>query len=140
MKASMIFTSNDVIINIGVIVAGVLVLLTQSKYPDLIIGAIVFLIVVRGGFQDFKTRKIDFYESSIFRIPFCCSRTLRNWRWLLGLALAKGAKTLVVWGNRRYYLVFIWCDCYTPIRQFRAGLCCLRWYIYYYGHIVGLES
>jgi Co/Zn/Cd efflux system component len=48
MKASMIFTSNDVIINGGVILAGVLVLLTQSKYPDLIIGSTVFLIVVRG--------------------------------------------------------------------------------------------
>lgn len=48
MKASMIFTSNDVIINSGVILAGVLVLLTNSKYPDLIVGAIVFLIVVRG--------------------------------------------------------------------------------------------
>ena len=57
MKASMIFTSNDVIINIGVIVAGVLVLLTQSKYPDLIIGAIVFLIVVRGAFRILKLGK-----------------------------------------------------------------------------------
>jgi len=57
MKASMIFTSNDVIINTGVIVAGVLVLLTQSKYPDLIIGAIVFLIVVRGAFRILKLGK-----------------------------------------------------------------------------------
>ncbi len=48
MKASMIFTSNDVIINGGVILAGVLVLLTQSKYPDLIIGSMVFMIVIRG--------------------------------------------------------------------------------------------
>ena len=48
MKASMIFTSNDVIINSGVILAGILVLLTQSRYPDLIIGGIVFFIVVRG--------------------------------------------------------------------------------------------
>ena len=51
MKASMIFTSNDVIINSGVILAGILVLLTQSKYPDLIIGGIVFLIVVRGAIR-----------------------------------------------------------------------------------------
>ena len=51
MKASMIFTSNDVIINSGVILAGVLVLITQSKYPDLIIGGIVFLIVVRGALR-----------------------------------------------------------------------------------------
>jgi Co/Zn/Cd efflux system component len=51
MKASMIFTSNDVIINAGVILAGVLVLLTHSKYPDLVVGAIVFLIAVRGAFR-----------------------------------------------------------------------------------------
>ena len=51
MKATMIFTSNDIIINTGVILAGVLVLLTQSKYPDLIIGSIVFLIVLRGAFR-----------------------------------------------------------------------------------------
>jgi len=51
MKASMIFTSNDVIINSGVILAGILVLLTESRYPDLIIGGIVFLIVVRGAIR-----------------------------------------------------------------------------------------
>ena len=57
MKASMIFTSNDVIINAGVIFAGILVLLTKSKYPDLIIGAIVFLIVVKGAFRILKLGK-----------------------------------------------------------------------------------
>ena len=57
MKATMIFTSNDIIINTGVIIAGILVLLTQSKYPDLIIGAIVFLIVVRGAFRILKLGK-----------------------------------------------------------------------------------
>jgi Co/Zn/Cd efflux system component len=54
MKASMIFTSNDVIINGGVILAGILVLVTESKYPDLIIGGIVFLIVVRGAIRMLK--------------------------------------------------------------------------------------
>ncbi|MBB6463839.1 Co/Zn/Cd efflux system component [Flammeovirga kamogawensis] len=57
MKASMIFTSNDVIINSGVILAGVLVLLTQSKYPDLIIGSVVFIIVVRGAIRILKLGK-----------------------------------------------------------------------------------
>ena len=38
MKASMIFTSNDVIINLGVIIAGVLVNYLSSSKPDLIIG------------------------------------------------------------------------------------------------------
>jgi len=51
MKASMIFTSNDVIINTGVILAGILVLLTRSRFPDLIVGAIVFLIVMRGALR-----------------------------------------------------------------------------------------
>ncbi|WP_288982609.1 cation diffusion facilitator family transporter [uncultured Flavobacterium sp.] len=54
MKASMIFTSNDVIVNVGVIFAGTLVYLTQSKIPDLIIGIIVFALVAFGSFRIFK--------------------------------------------------------------------------------------
>ena len=57
MKASMIFTSNDIIINAGVIVAGFLVLFTNSKYPDLIIGSLVFFIVFRGAFRILKLSK-----------------------------------------------------------------------------------
>jgi Co/Zn/Cd efflux system component len=48
MQASMIFTSNDVIINLGVITAGVLVLWLGSGIPDLVVGAIVFVIVTLG--------------------------------------------------------------------------------------------
>ncbi len=51
MQASMIFTSNDVIINIGVIIAGFLVLWLNSSIPDLVIGAIIFAIVTRGAFR-----------------------------------------------------------------------------------------
>ncbi len=51
MKASMIFTSNDVIVNIGVIAAGVLVLLTRSNIPDLVVGIAVFGLVGRGSFR-----------------------------------------------------------------------------------------
>lgn len=57
MKASMIFTSNDIVINLGVVAAGVLVYFTQSNYPDLIIGAIVFIIVIRGAFSILKLSK-----------------------------------------------------------------------------------
>lgn len=57
MQASMIFTSNDVIVNLGVIVAGGLVYLTNSKYPDLIVGTIVFLIVGQGAFKILKLSK-----------------------------------------------------------------------------------
>jgi len=51
MQASMIFTSNDVIINFGVIIAGVLVNWLDSSMPDLIIGTIVFLIVIQGAIR-----------------------------------------------------------------------------------------
>jgi Co/Zn/Cd efflux system component len=51
MQASMIFTSNDVIINLGVIIAGVLVLVLDSNKPDLIIGSIVFILVMRGALK-----------------------------------------------------------------------------------------
>jgi len=57
MKASMIFTSNDVIINMGVIAAGGLVHWLHSNKPDLIIGTIVFFIVVRGALRILKLGK-----------------------------------------------------------------------------------
>lgn len=57
MQASMIFTSNDIIVNGGVIVAGILVNILGSKIPDLVIGAIVFTIVIRGSFRILKLAK-----------------------------------------------------------------------------------
>jgi len=57
MKASMIFTSNDVIINLGVITAGFLVNLLNSGKPDLIIGTVVFGLVIQGAFRILKLSK-----------------------------------------------------------------------------------
>jgi Co/Zn/Cd efflux system component len=57
IQASMIFTSNDIIINLGVITAGVLVYLLNSNLPDLIIGTIVFVLVVQGAFRILKLSK-----------------------------------------------------------------------------------
>ena len=57
IKATVIFTSNDVIINSGVIIAGILVLVTRSGYPDLIVGGIVFLIVLRGALRMIRLGK-----------------------------------------------------------------------------------
>lgn len=48
MKASWIFSTNDVIANLGVILAGVVVYFFQSQIPDLVIGTIVAIIVFRG--------------------------------------------------------------------------------------------
>lgn len=57
MKASMIFTSNDVIINLGVIIAGILVHWLNSNKPDLIVGTIVFIVVIQGAFRILKLSK-----------------------------------------------------------------------------------
>lgn len=57
MQASMIFTSMDVIINIGVIIAGILVYMTASKIPDLAIGTIVFILVSRGAYRILRLSK-----------------------------------------------------------------------------------
>jgi Co/Zn/Cd efflux system component len=48
MKASAIFSANDVLANLGVIVAGVLVAVTDSQVPDLVIGAIIAVVVLLG--------------------------------------------------------------------------------------------
>lgn len=57
MKASLIFSSNDVIINLGVIIAGLLVNWLSSSKPDLIIGTIVFVLVIQGAFRILKLSK-----------------------------------------------------------------------------------
>ena len=57
IKASMIFTSNDVIINVGVILSGLLVNWSSSNKPDLIIGTIVFVLVIQGALRILKLGK-----------------------------------------------------------------------------------
>ena len=48
MRASWIFSANDVIANLGVIFAGVMVFWLDSRWPDLVIGVIVSCVVLRG--------------------------------------------------------------------------------------------
>jgi len=51
MRATWIFSRNDVIANVGVIVAGALVALLQSPIPDLVIGMLIACVVLNGGIQ-----------------------------------------------------------------------------------------
>jgi len=57
MRASWIFSTNDVIANLGVIVSGMLVGIIGSRFPDLIVGTIISLIVVRGGIKILQDAK-----------------------------------------------------------------------------------
>ena len=57
MRASWIFSANDVIANLGVIFAGVMVFWLDSRWPDLVIGVIVSCVVLRGAKMILKDAK-----------------------------------------------------------------------------------
>ncbi len=48
MRASWIFSKNDVIANTGVITGGVLVWALDSRWPDLAIGSLIALVILNG--------------------------------------------------------------------------------------------
>ncbi len=56
MKASWIFSANDVIANVGVMLAGMLVMLTGSRYADLVIGLAIAVIVFIGAQRILKLK------------------------------------------------------------------------------------
>jgi Co/Zn/Cd efflux system component len=56
MRASWIFSTNDVIANLGVIAAGALVAWTGSRLPDLAIGTAVALLVLAGAVRILRLR------------------------------------------------------------------------------------
>jgi cation diffusion facilitator family transporter len=54
LKASWIFSKNDVIANLSVILAGIMVYLFNSNLPDLIVGIAIALLVLSGGITIIK--------------------------------------------------------------------------------------
>ncbi len=54
MKATLIFTSSDIWVNLGVILAGGLVFITGSSIPDLIVGSLVLILVLKGALAILK--------------------------------------------------------------------------------------
>jgi len=57
MRASWIFSKNDVIANLGVILSGFLVYWFGSNVPDLLIGFMIALVVIQGGVTIIKDAK-----------------------------------------------------------------------------------
>jgi Co/Zn/Cd efflux system component len=51
IRASWIFTKNDALANLGTVIGGVLVSLTKSALPDLVLGLIICAVVVRAGIE-----------------------------------------------------------------------------------------
>ncbi len=57
MRATWIFSKNDVIANLGVITAGILVAYFGTAIPDLIIGCVISAIIIRGSVQIIREAK-----------------------------------------------------------------------------------
>jgi len=51
LRASWIFTRADVVANVGVVVSGLLVAFTGTRFPDLVIGTLIGLYVIREAFE-----------------------------------------------------------------------------------------
>ena len=51
LKASWIFTTNDMLANLGIVASGIAVIATDSPIPDLLIGLMVVAIVVHGAWE-----------------------------------------------------------------------------------------
>lgn len=51
LKASWIFTTNDMLANLGIVASGVGVMVFKSPVPDLLIGLVVVGVVLKGGWD-----------------------------------------------------------------------------------------
>lgn len=51
MRASWIFSANDVIANLGVVIAGILVMVLKQRWPDIVIGSIISMLILRGAYM-----------------------------------------------------------------------------------------
>jgi len=59
MRASWIFSANDVIANLGVILSGILVFWLQTRLPDLIIGSLITLFILGGAIYIIRDAKSE---------------------------------------------------------------------------------
>ena len=64
MRASWIFSANDVIANLGVIVAGILVMWFEQRWPDIVIGSVISIFILRGVFRILRDAKQELADDS----------------------------------------------------------------------------
>ncbi len=62
MRASWIFSANDALANLGVMLAGIAVHLTGSRLPDLLIGLVIAVLVLYGGLRIVKDARGSFRQ------------------------------------------------------------------------------
>jgi Co/Zn/Cd efflux system component len=57
LKASWIFTANDMIVNLGIAASGVAVMVLKSPLPDLLIGMVMVGVIIKGGWEILENAK-----------------------------------------------------------------------------------
>ncbi|MFK4004451.1 cation diffusion facilitator family transporter [Qipengyuania sp. NPDC077563] len=62
MRAATTFSFNDFIANGGIIIAGIVVLLTGANWPDLVVGVAVACIALYGGIQILRDAHMDIHD------------------------------------------------------------------------------
>lgn len=64
MRAATTFSFNDFISNGGIIIAGIVVLMTGANWPDLVVGIAVACIALYGGVQILRDTHMDVHEEA----------------------------------------------------------------------------
>ena len=62
MRAATTFSFNDFISNGGIIIAGIVVMLTGANWPDLVVGVAVACIALYGGIQILRDAHMDIHD------------------------------------------------------------------------------
>lgn len=62
MRAATTFSFNDFIANGGIIIAGIVVMLTSANWPDLVVGVAVACIALYGGIQILRDAHMDIHD------------------------------------------------------------------------------
>ena len=64
MRAATTFSFNDFISNGGIIIAGIVVLITGANWPDLVVGIAVACIALYGGVQILRDTHMDVHDEA----------------------------------------------------------------------------
>ncbi len=64
LRAATTFSFNDFISNGGIIVAGVIVMLTGANWPDLVVGIAVALVAIYGAHDILRDAHMDNHEEA----------------------------------------------------------------------------
>ena len=82
MRASWIFSANDVIANLGVVIAGIFVMVLEQRWPDIVIGSIISVLILRGAYRILTDAKQELASaqktcekpSEDKQTTYCCSK------------------------------------------------------------------